>query len=716
MPTTDEALASFRLLHPVVQHHIVNSLGWTGLRQLQADAVKPLLRGDDCLLIAPTAGGKTEAATFPLLTRIQHEHWVGLSVLYVCPLKALLNNLEPRLSSYASWLGLEAAVRHGDTTTGQRRRQLAERPSIMMTTPESLEAMLVSPSIDNSRLFGDLRAVVVDEVHAFAGDDRGWHLLAVLERLESIAGQRLQRIGLSATVGNPDALLQWLQGTGLGRQRAVVAPKVEAGEKPQLSVDFVGNVTNAAAVINRLHRGEKRLVFADSRRNVEALASRLRDHEVDTFVSHSSLSASERRRAETAFAEARDCVIVSTSTLELGIDVGDLDRVLQLGAPNTVASILQRLGRTGRRPGSSRNMTFLETTDEEFLRSIALLLLMEEGFVEPVVAPPEPRHIAAQQLLGTALQKGQTVIQNECEWMGRLGLASPTDLDSISKWLISTGHLDTDQGMGFVGPATELRYGRRNFMDLLAVFTAPPEVTVLHGTQEIGSVDPTFLTTRTEGPRILALAGRSWAVKHIDWKRRRVHVEPSERRGKSQWVGEPQAYSPELAGTIRRVLLGAKPTDVQFSQRALSKLSEIRDELTHRVAVERTVITLGPEGGYWWTFAGARGNAVLQSALAIVAPGIVTDGVATNLAIPLAASSPASDVEMAIKECLHRFGGSQLDEVDMPISEDALARLKFAELLPRSIAVRTLAARSADPRAAYAAAQLPRRIEHIYSN
>src|SRR4029077_8377652 len=168
--------------------------------------------------------------------------------------------------------------------------------------------------------------VVVDEIHAFAGDDRGWHLLAVLERLGWIAGRPMQRIGLSATVGNPEMLLDWLVGPTPG-DRVVLAPKGDAGADMDLTIDAVGSLRNSATVISRLYRGEKRLVFCDSRSKVEDLASQLRALDVQTFVSHSSLSLDERRRAEEAFASGRDCVIVATSTLELGVDVGDLDRV-----------------------------------------------------------------------------------------------------------------------------------------------------------------------------------------------------------------------------------------------------------------------------------------------------------------------------------------------------------------------------------------------------
>ncbi|MGH3980574.1 MAG: DEAD/DEAH box helicase, partial [Pseudonocardiaceae bacterium] len=161
-------------LNPVLVHHIVNTLGWRSLRPLQEQAVDPLLGGSDALLLAPTAGGKTEAAAFPLLSAMEQQQWTGLSVIYLCPLKALLNNLLPRLESYAGWLGRRVALWHGDVTQSARQRLLRDPPDLLLTTPESLEAMLVSTKVEHRRLFAELRAVIADEVHAFAGDDRGW--------------------------------------------------------------------------------------------------------------------------------------------------------------------------------------------------------------------------------------------------------------------------------------------------------------------------------------------------------------------------------------------------------------------------------------------------------------------------------------------------------------------------------------------------------------
>ena len=162
---------------------------------------------------------------------------------------------------------------------------------------------------------------------------------------------------------------------------------------------------NAAKVIAQLYRGDKRLVFCDSKRLVEMLGAELRARGVTAHLVHASLSLDERRRAEQAFAEGRDCVIVSTSALELGVDVGDLDRVIQVNSPSTVAAFLQRLGRSGRRPGTTRNCLFLALDEDEFLHAAGLLLAWSRGFVEQVAPPPEPRHIVAQQLLALCLQE-----------------------------------------------------------------------------------------------------------------------------------------------------------------------------------------------------------------------------------------------------------------------------------------------------------------------
>jgi ATP-dependent Lhr-like helicase len=693
-------------LDPVVLHHIVNTLGWPDLRPLQRAAITPLMDGQDAVLLAPTAGGKTEAACFPLLSAMAEQGWTGISMLYLCPLKALLNNLVGRIDAYAQWLGRRAALWHGDTKESQRQRIRTEAPDVLLTTPESLEAMLIGVKTDHARLLGGVRAVVVDEVHAFAGDDRGWHLLAVLERLERVTGRPIQRIGLSATVGNPPQLLHWLQGANAeSRAGQVVALGVQlppasdgAGHtdrapaaqlrRPagEVELDYVGSLDNAAKLIGALHRGEKRLVFCDSRRQVEELGAALRAREVTVFLSHASLSVDERTRSEQAFAEARDCVIVSTSTLELGIDVGDLDRVIQIDSPASVASFLQRIGRTGRRSGSVRNCLFLTTRKETLLQAAGLLLLWSRGWVEPVVPPPEPRHLVAQQLLAVTLQQHRLGDQLwDRQWNG----LAPFDRSAapILRFLTDEGFLDTDGGMLFVGPEAERRFGKRHFIELTASFTAPPQFTVLSGRTEIGRTDPSVLTEERPGPRRLLLGGRSWQVTYIDWLRKRVFVEPADGGGIAKWMnGGVAGLSYALTRAMREVLLGTDPP-VSLTRRAEACLAEQREtDAPGTVHAGGTLITRVGSDVRWWTWAGYRANATLAATLQSVTDPLQRP---TDSWLRLRDNLTSADWRAARENV-----GENLVLPD--VDRRAVRGLKFSAALPERLAVATVAARLAD--------------------
>ncbi|MEW2065784.1 DEAD/DEAH box helicase [Streptomyces sp. NPDC007346] len=679
-------------LDPVVLHHVVNTLGWPDLRPLQRAAIRPLMDGEDAVLLAPTAGGKTEAACLPILSAMSEQRWSGTSVLYLCPLKALLNNLVTRVDGYAQWLGRRAALWHGDTRESQRQRIRAERPDILLTTPESLEAMLIGVKTDHAHLLGGVRAVVVDEVHAFAGDDRGWHLLAVLERLERVTGRPVQRIGLSATVGNPEQLLTWLQGSGAGKRPArVISPASStSGPAPtgEVELDYVGSLENAAKLIAALHHGEKRLVFCDSRRQVEQLGAALREREVTVFLSHASLSAEERARSEQAFAEARDCVIVSTSTLELGIDVGDLDRVIQIDSPSSVASFLQRVGRTGRRPGSTRNCLFLATRKDTLLQAAALLLLWGEGWVEPVTPPPEPRHLVAQQLLAVTLQQQRIGDQLwPTQWNG----LAPFDLSAkpILRHLVSQGFLDEDDGLLFIGTEAERRFGSRHFIELTASFTAPPQFTVLAGRTEIGQMDPSVLTEERPGPRRLLLGGRSWQVTFIDWARKRAFVEPADGGGVAKWSsGSVLGLSYALTRAMRTVLLGADPP-VSLTRRAEVCLAAWReDEAPELVHPTHSLVCRQGTDVRWWTWAGYRANATLAATLPAIADPVQRP---TDCYVRL-----REDLTHDMWRESHEAAGGGASLVLPNVDRRAVHGLKFSAALPERLAVATVAARLAD--------------------
>jgi ATP-dependent Lhr-like helicase len=675
-------VSGFERLHPAVQFHVVNSLGWPQLRPLQEQSLGPILDGDHALLIAPTAGGKTEAAVLPVLSRMLTEDWQGVSVLYICPIKALLNNLEARLSRLGGLVGRRVQLWHGDISVGEKRRAERDLPDILLTTPESLEGILIGAQRDHDRVLGNVRCVVIDELHAFAGDDRGWHILALLERIRCIADRELQRIGLSATVGEPEALLNRLAGHCGGRSSLVRIPALPA--EPHLQIDYVGSIDNAATVISQLHQGEKRLVFCDSRSKVEELSLALRNRDINVFVSHAALSVDTRRQAEEAFSEGQNCVIVATSTLELGLDVGDLDRVIQINAPGSIASFLQRLGRSGRRPGTTRNMLFLVTHDQGFLESLAITILFRSGYVEPVIGPPAPYHILVQQLFGMIFERGlELPLQDFKSCLGRV----PEFRRCLEEsWQELLEHLEREDLLSRegdclrLGRRAEKRFKGKGLADLCVSFESPRAFTVLLGNKHIGEVDPSSLTAAKDGPRVLALGGRSWRVTRVDWSKGIAYVEPAETGGKSRWIGEARGVSKRVAGAVRAILADETPlAGVVLTRRAHKRLDELRAELQYTLG--GAPLHSAGDSWEWWTYAGFAANVLLSTKIEAAGgscPSI--DSYSARIRI-----SPMA---------LDTAGGwsgvsSRAAEAPRTMSQ----RTKFAEFLPQSLTDRVSLAR-----------------------
>ena len=670
----------FEQLHPSLQYHVVNTLGWSTLRPTQLAAIAPIHAGFHCLLLAPTAGGKTEAAAIPMLSRMLTEAWPGTSVLYVCPIKALLNNLEHRLSHYAGLVGRRVEVWHGDISQSRKQRALREAPDILLTTPESIEAMLISVRIDRPTWFGNLRAVIVDELHAFAADDRGWHLRSVLQRLDRYLERPLQRIGLSATVSNPCELLAWFAPSG---NRTVVG-SASVSTDADVTIDHVASLENAATVISRLHRGEKRLVFCDSRSSAEQLSSMLRAREMRTFVSHASLSVSERRQAEAAFAEEKDCVIVATSTLELGIDVGDLDRVIQIDSPSSVSSFLQRMGRTGRRADGRRNCLFLTTNDDAFLLALGVTPKWSEGWVEAAVPPPEPWPILAQQALVLVLECGEIPTRELVQLLrGSFPELPREDIGALVEHLVAARFLDHAEGLVRVGPETERAFARGHYRDLLASFSGSMLLTGRHGSSEVGYIDPTVLTGEQED-RLILLAGRSWRVTEVEWSRRIVWLEPAREGGKARWMGGARSLSRDVCQGIRTVLASGAPAVVTLSQRAQAALRELTDELPMSPGTHFVVARSDAASIRTWTFAGTRANRTWARQASVGGRRVRFDSLSVQA--PISLMTGASPEPLAL--------------TDAEIADFAKS-IKFADCVPRGLLTRSIVARNFEIGAAH---------------
>lgn len=613
-------MAGIDRLHPHLQNAIVHDLGWRSLRPVQDLTIDAVLDGCNSVVLAPTAGGKTEAAIFPLLSRVLTENLKPVSVLYVCPIRALLNNQEERLRSYARMVGLEIFKWHGDVSDSRKQRFRESPTHILMTTPESLEVMMISARTDARVIFEGLSAVVVDEVHAFAADDRGAHLASLMERLVAMCGRDIQRIGLSATVGNPQVIGEWLQGSSQRPIRLVDPPRHSADRS--LRLDLCSDIGEAAAGIGQLARGKKSLVFVESRAKAERVAHALGGTEVDVFIHHSSVSRADRTLAEEQFARGQNTAIVCTSTMELGIDVGDLDQVIQVDAPASVASFLQRLGRTGRRANTRANCTFFCLSSESLLQSLALLRLAEEGWVEDVRPAAHAMHVLAHQVMALILQEGGISRHKLSPWVEAaypFSSVRPERLQQLIDTMLERQILYEADGLLSLGHRGEKLYGRKNFFELYAVFTAPPMMRVQHGKEDVGYIQALFVSMhdRNQGPLCFRLSGRAWEVGQIDWSKSVLHVRPAEHGRVPSWLGLPGVLSAKLCQAMMDVLVHEHPEQEArwLTRRAAADVASMRNSYAGLLAAGSAPLEDHPDGVQWHTFAGGAVNRLLAAGL-----------------------------------------------------------------------------------------------------
>ena len=612
-------MGSLDRLHPHLQHAIIHDLGWRSLRAVQEQTIDAVLDGANTVVLAPTAGGKTEASMFPVLSRILTEAPPPVSALYICPIRALLNNQEARIGSYANMVGLSAFKWHGDVSDARKKTFKASPSHVLMTTPESLEVMMISERTDARALLAGLQTVVIDEVHAFAGDDRGAHLAALLERIVQLVGRDVQRIGLSATVGNPQVIGQWMQGSSARPFRLVDPPRLPA--KRDVSIAYLDDVGDVAREVATIGRGKKSLVFVESRANAEKVAHALGGSGVDVFIHHSSVSREERELAERQFASGENTAIVCTATMELGIDVGDLDQVIQIDAPSSVASFLQRLGRTGRREGRTANTAFLCTSSESLLQAAAIARLAARGWVEDVEPAENAVHILAHQIMALSLQEGGISRHKVMEWVQEAYPFNGIDEEELTSLLftmLSRQILYEADGLLSLGAKGEQLYGRRHFFELYAVFSSPPVFRVMHGRDEVGHIQARFVQGHDEqkGPLCFRLGGRAWQVVHIDWQRATMSVRHADAGGVPNWLGPPSVVSFEICQAIRETLASDDEVGAKFTPAALAELRSVRTAYADLLALAPAPLEFATDAGIiWHTFAGGEINRVLAAGL-----------------------------------------------------------------------------------------------------
>lgn len=398
----------FEDLHPMLQD-LVKARGWSPT-PVQDLALPALMAGGEGVVVAPTGSGKTMAAVLPLLHRCLEEAWEPLSIVYVTPLRALNRDVDRRLIDVAESVGLRVSLRHGDTSQSERQRQVRRPPHVLITTPETFQLLFTGHRLRG--MLKGVRAVVVDEVHDLAASERGWQLSVGLSRLDHLCGRRVQRVGLSATVGNPDRVAEWLA-PGRGQAYVAEAPRetvLTVESEPPTPEDEIGAVEHALpprahATFRRLIRHVEAdppaLVFVNSRSDAETVGQRLQQMapHLNIGVHHGSLAQDTRTTMEDELRSGDLHALVCTSSLELGIDVGSIRRVIQVNSPRSVDRMLQRVGRADHRLGGLGRGHLLVWDVDEVSESAVTARRAMEGALEPVTWRMRPLSVAANQLV-----------------------------------------------------------------------------------------------------------------------------------------------------------------------------------------------------------------------------------------------------------------------------------------------------------------------------
>lgn len=644
----------FSLFPDFIKEYIYTH-GWVELREIQIEAADAILNTDKNLLLSSsTASGKTEAAFFPIIADIVNspQSTPSISVLYIAPLKSLINDQFYRLEELLDMSGIALTHWHGDVSASHKSKLLKNPEGILQITPESLESMLMNRANDIPRLFGGLRYVVIDEIHAMIGEDRGSQVICQLSRIARLIGHHPRRVGLSATIGDLETAAVWL-GAGSGRETyAPVPPKTKLKWRLGLEHFYIQNPNEfqtrspSLATSEQIDRGgravldpgyeflydsvygKKALVFSNSREETEYVTATLRQiakarRDDDVFlIHHGNLSASLREDAELKMKDEQiaRAVTCATVTMELGIDIGRLERVCQVGAPTTVAGFLQRLGRSGRR-GNPPEMIMLHREETplpnaplydiipwELLRGIGIIeLYSSERFIEPPRFKKMPLSLAFHQTLSILASGGELSPKELASRILSLPPLSGIEKETYRELLVAMINDDyielTEEKTLIIGLKGERII---NSFKFYAVFKDSEDFTVRCDSEEIG----TITTPPPVGDRF-ALAGRVWEVKETDVSRRLIFVKRVDGKMEVSWPGDSGEIHTKLLLAMRDVLFNNKEYAF-LGDNAKERLENARRVAANAKMNENMVIYLGGQSYVIFPWLGTRSFRTLR--------------------------------------------------------------------------------------------------------
>ncbi len=715
---------SLKSLHPGLQK-IIYEKGWKkGLSEIQLKAIPVILEGHDCIIEAPTAGGKTEAVFFPALTRVAADKKNSVQILYLAPLRALLNNIEKRVIEYSIACGLHCFKWHGDVDQKEKINEIKNPSQVLLTTPESLEAILLRKA-GWEKFFSDLEIVIIDEAHNFAFSDRGGHLITLLERLEKTLDIRFQRIALTATVGNPGELLQWFAGSNREPGKRVYSTSGSKKEKDFLVQFFDKTFDNDTTpecmsyfrrfnTLYNLLPNKKTIIFGRSRKNTEELAAAvLKMNEKSLFKNpvkvrthHSSVSKYYREEAEKLIQVASEPglqAIISTSTLELGIDIGELDQIIQIGTLTSSSAFLQRVGRTGRREGKKQFFRGLCTDREDLVLLTAVVNLGLKCISESLKLSKKSYHLLAHQLICLSLQKNGIGIDEA--WDILSGAYCFSDISKykfceLTQAMIRKEYFRDVDGLLVIGEVGEKNFLGANWQRLFATFDSASMYDVLDGRNHVGTLDSAFVEALTV-PFLFVLGGIVWEAEKVDAKTRQVIARRTKFGDAPRWVSFAGGDVPmETAKETGRLLFEKGFPEFLDDEGREGIEAERNEHIRIRWDDSKWVINASDSGiAQIWTFAGDRINRTF--ALLVQSEGI---GQAVSSYKHVEIESKINDrniLSERISDLLDRV--KKMDLSQLKVLEEKLSKLlrrsvfsKFTKCLPDNLWLEAMVERTLD--------------------
>lgn len=575
---------------------LVKEKGWASLNELQLKSIEIVKRGDNVLITAPTGSGKTEAALLPILDEMLKTNPEPVSLLYITPMRALINDVFNRIKWWADKLGLTIARKHGEVSQREKNMRNKVKPQILVLTPESLKIDLDwAPRFREN--YKSVRWIIIDEIHEIAGNKRGAQLSLLLERLRKLFSIDPQIIALSATIGSPEEVLDLFSGSSRRRKTVLT---YNGSRKASIRVEYLDTsrftsdeywAKVALKVLSELE--PVTIVFVQSRYAAERLFKELSSLGLEEIaVHHSSVSGEIKEDIEEKMRGGQIKAVITTRTLELGIDVGYVKKVVVVGSPATALSLAQKIGRSGHREGEESRGVIIATTSAELLESVAAAENMLENIIEPQKPIPCPLDIIAREALGMALSG----IEVTPETLAVLARDSKVcrDFDTeqakrlldflSSRKLMRKGDIGYKLASGFFkiwSFGKDKKWWSRDFSEFFTVISEKESFQVRHGENMIGELDSQFVYRYLRVGDTIRLAGRSWRVIDIDDNSKKISVAPAPKETSEipVWMGPTQSVSNEvLIGLINVLRKGVSKENVILSEEASTIIEKARAE------------------------------------------------------------------------------------------------------------------------------------------